>query len=174
MVNNYTIFKTFIRENSIKNEIDFYSLIRSKFDDIYNYNGSFFNRQTLPILINTTRKGNVNEIKCKQKFTEYAKSKGLNIVVVDPTIEEDVTGIDGKFNHNGVEFTIQIKPFDEYKTIGDKLYAKSAGSLSIGSVNYLMLYSDKEYIIIKNKNLDPITIKGQVFISPLSSVIYRD
>ena len=171
MVNNYTIFKTFIRENNIKNEIDFYSLIRSKFDDIYNYNGSFFNRQTLPILINT---GNVNEIKCKQKFTEYAKSKGLNIVVVDPTIEEDVTGIDGKFNHNGVEFTIQIKPFDEYKTIGDKLYAKSAGSLSIGSVNYLMLYSDKEYIIIKNKNLDPITIKGQVFISPLSSVIYRD
>ena len=174
MVNNYTIFKTFIRENSIKNEIDFYSLIRSKFDDIYNYNGSFFNRQTLPILINTTRKGNVNEIKCKQKFTEYAKSKGLNIVVVDPTIEEDVTGIDGKFNHNGVEFTIQIKPFDEYKTIGDKLYAKSAGSLSIGSVNYLMLYSDKEYIIIKNKNLNPITIKGQVFTAPLSSVIYRD
>lgn len=174
MVNNYTIFKTFIRENSIKNEIDFYRLIRSKFDDIYNYNGSFFNRQTLPILINTTRKGNVNEIKCKQKFTEYAKSKGLNIVVVDPTIEEDVAGIDGKFNHNGVEFTIQIKPFDEYKIIGDKLYTKSAGSLSIGSVNYLMLYSDKEYIIIKNKKSDPITIKGQVFISPLSIVIYRD
>ena len=82
--------------------------------------------------------------------------------------------IDGKFNHNGVEFTIQIKPFDEYKIIGDKLYAKSAGSLSIGSVNYLMLYSDKEYIIIKNKNLNPITIKGQVFTAPLSSVIYRD
>jgi hypothetical protein len=174
MVNNYTIFKTFIRENSIKNEIDFYRLIRSKFDDIYNYNGSFFNRQTLPILINTTRKGNVNEIKCKQKFTEYAKSKGLNIVVVNPTIEEDVKGIDGKFNHNGVEFTIQIKPFIEYKIIGDKLYAKSAGSLSIGSVNYLMLYSDKEYIIIKNKKSNPITIKGQVFISPLSIVIYRD
>ena len=37
-----------------------------------------------------------------------------------------------------------------------------------------MLYSDKEYIIIKNKNLNPITIKGQVFTAPLSSVIYRD
>ena len=35
MVNNYTIFKTFIRENSIKNETDFYRLIRSKFDDVY-------------------------------------------------------------------------------------------------------------------------------------------
>ena len=174
MVNNYTIFKTFIRENTIEDAITFYRLFISNFENIYHYNGDFFIRQTLPILINTTRKGNVNEIKCKQKFTEYAKSKELNIVVVDPTIEEDVTGIDGKFNHNGVEFTIQIKPFDEYKIIGDKLYAKSAGSLSIGSVNYLMLYSDKEYIIIKNKNLNPITIKGQVFTAPLSSVIYRD
>ena len=174
MVNNYTIFKTFIRENGIKNETDFYSLIRSKFDDIYNYNGSFFNRQTLPILINTTRKGNVNEIKCKQKFSEFAKSKNLNIVITDPTVAEDVNGIDAKFTHNGREFTIQIKPFSEYKTIGDKLYAKSAGSLSVGSVNYLMLYSDTEYIIIKNTPNDPITIKGDVFTSPLSNVIYRD
>jgi len=100
MVNNYTIFKTFIRENSIKNETDFYSLIRSKFDDVYNYNGSFFNRQTLPILINTTRKGNVNEIKCKQKFADFAKSKNLNIVITDPTVAEDVKGIDAKFIHN--------------------------------------------------------------------------
>jgi hypothetical protein len=173
MVNNYTIFKTFIRENSIQDSITFYRLIKSSFDDIYHYNGSFFTRQTLPILINTTRKGNVNEIKCKQKFIEYAKSKGLNIVIVDPTIDEDVKGIDAKFNHNGGEFTIQIKPFNEYKIIGDKLYAKSAGSLSVGSVNYLMLYSDTEHIIIKNKKLDPITIKGEVFITNLSSVIYR-
>ena len=36
-----------------------------------------------------------------------------------------------------------------------------------------MLYSDTEYIIIKNKKLDPITIKGEVFITNLSSVIYR-
>ena len=174
MVNNYTIFKTFIRENGIKNETDFYNLIRSKFDDIYNYSGSFFNRQTLPILINTTRKGNFNEIKCKQKFADFAKSKNLNIVITDPTLAEDVNGVDAKFTHNGREFTIQIKPFSEYKTISDKLYAKSAGSLSVGSVNYLMLYSDTEYIIIKNTPNDPITIKGDVFTSPLSNVIYRD
>lgn len=174
MVNNYTIFKTFIRENNIKNEIDFYNLIRSNFHDIYNYNGSFFSRQTLPILINTTRKGNVNEIRCKQKFSDFAKSKNLNIVTIDPTVSEDVDGIDAKFTHNGREFTIQIKPFNEYKIIGDKLYAKSAGSLSVGSVNYLMLYSDKEYIIIKNTKDSPITIKGDVFTSPLSNVIYRD
>jgi hypothetical protein len=71
MVNNYTIFKTFIRENKIKDENTFYSLLESKFDDVYHYSGSFFKRQSLPILINTSRKGNVNEIKCKQKFAEF-------------------------------------------------------------------------------------------------------
>jgi hypothetical protein len=174
MVNNYTIFKTFIRENKITDADTFYRLLESKFDDVYHYNGSFFKRQTLPVLINTTRKGNVNEIKCKQKFIEYAKSKNLNIVITDPTVAEDVDGIDAKFIHNGRSFTIQIKPFSEYKTIGDKLYAKSAGSLSVGTVNYLMLYSDTNFIIIKNLTTDPIRIKGDVFITSLSSVIYKD
>jgi hypothetical protein len=174
MVNNYTIFKTFIRENKITDADTFYRLLESKFDDVYHYNGSFFKRQTLPVLINTTRKGNVNEIKCKQKFIEYAKSKNLNIVITDPTVAEDVDGIDAKFIHNGRSFTIQIKPFSEYKTIGDKLYAKSAGSLSVGTVNYLMLYSDTNFIIIKNLTTDPIRIKGDVFIASLSSVIYKD
>jgi hypothetical protein len=173
MVNNYTIFKTFIRENKITDADTFYRLLESKFDDVYHYNGSFFKRQSLPILINTTRKGNSNEIKCKQKFVEYAKSRNLNIVIVDPTVAEDINGIDAKFNHNGREFTIQIKPFTQYKTIGDSLYAKSAGSLSIGSVNYLMLYSDTEYIIAKNPTATPIRIKGDVFIAPLSNVLYH-
>jgi hypothetical protein len=173
MVNNYTIFKTFIRENKIKDENTFYTLLESNFNDVYHYNGSFFKRQSLPILINTTRKGNVNEIKCKQKFAEFAKSKNLNIVIVDPTVAEDVNGIDAKFTHNGREFTIQIKPFTDYKTIGDKLYAKSAGSLSVGSVNYLMLYSDTEYIIMKNASTSPIIIKGDVFTSPLSNIIFK-
>jgi hypothetical protein len=161
------------RENKIKDENTFYSLLESKFDDVYHYSGSFFKRQSLPILINTSRKGNVNEIKCKQKFAEFAKSKNLNIVIVDPTVAEDVNGIDAKFTHNGREFTIQIKPFTDYKTIGDKLYAKSAGSLSVGSVNYLMLYSDTEFIIMKNASTSPIIIKGDVFTSPLSNVIFR-
>lgn len=174
MVNNYTIFKTFIRENNIQDENTFYTLLTSSFDDVYHYNGSFFKRQALPILINTTRKGNINEIKCKQKFIDYAKSKNLNIAITDPTVAEDVDGVDAKFIHNGREFTIQIKPFSQYKTIDDKLYAKSAGSLSVGTVNYLMLYSDTEYIIIKNLTTEPIRIKGDVFITPLSNVIYKD
>ena len=171
MVNNYTVFKTFIRENGIKDKDTFYSLMRYKLYDVYHYNASFFNRQTLPVLINTTRKGNVGEIKCKKKFTEYANSKELNILIDDPTLEEDIRGIDGKFSHEGKEFTMQIKPFTKYETINDVLYASSDGSLSIGSIDYLILYSDTEYIIIKNPSKNPITIDGKFFVSPVSNVL---
>ncbi len=170
MVNNYTVFKTFIRENGIKDKYTFYSLMRSKLYDVYHYNASFFNRQTLPVLINTTRKGNIGEIKCKQKFTEYANSKGLNIIIDIPTLEEDIRGIDGKFSHEGKEFTMQIKPFTKYEEL-DNMYVQSDGSLSLGSIDYLILYSISEYIIVKNSIKNLIKIDGNNFICPLDSIL---
>lgn len=174
MVNNYTVFKKFIRVNKIKDENTFYRLLETNFNDVYHYNGIFFNRETLPIIMRTSKRGNINEIKCKQKFSDFAESKGLNIVITDPTVTEDVNGIDAKFTHNGRVFTIQIKPFTDYKKVGDFIYIKSAGSLSVGDVNYLMLYSDAEYIIAKNSPKDSIKIKGDMFIIPVSNVAYRD
>lgn len=174
MVNNYTIFKTFIRENEITSEDIFYNLLISNFDDVYHYNGVFFKRQTLPILINTTRKGNEAEKICKEKFTQFAKSKNLNIIIEDPTIEEDVNGIDAKFYHNNRYITIQIKPFTNISYVDDEMYIKSSGSLSIGSVDYLMLYrQNTEYIILKNTLSSPIKIKGDTFISPLHNILVK-
>ena len=180
MVNNYTIFKTFIRENNIRNDVDFYKLIRANFHNIYNYNGDFFKRQSLPILINTTRKGNIGEIKSKSKFIEYAKSVGLDITIIDPTMEEDIRGIDAKFKYNKREIKIQIKPFTYYenkKSIRyseSEIHVKSNGSLSVESIDYLMLYSDNNYIIIKNIPSSRIQIKGDIFVAPLSNVLYCD
>lgn len=172
MVNNYTVFKKFIRENKIVDEITFYKLIEYKFDDVYNYNGSFFKRQTLPILINTVRRGNHNETVCKEKFTEYAKGKGLNITIQDPSVDEDIKGVDAKFEHNGRVFTIQIKPFSEAKeTDNDIVNIVSSGSLSIGSVDYLMLYSGSQFILCKNTKNTPIKIHGNTFIVTKSNAI---
>lgn len=172
MVNNYLVFKNFIRENAIRDASTFYALLESNFADVYHYEGDFFKRQSLPILINATRKGNYNEIRAKAKFVEYAESQGLDITVTDPTLDEDLRGIDAKFRHKGKELTIQIKPFTQYKIEADKLYAKSPGSLSINSVNYLMLYSGREYLIIKNLVKSKIEIVGDNFIAPFSNVIY--
>lgn len=177
MVNNYTIFKTFIRENGITTEDAFYNLLENDFNDVYHYNGVFFKRQTLPILINTTRKGNKAEKLCKEKFADFAKSKNLNIIIEDPTIEEDVRGIDAKFSHNNRYITIQIKPFTKISYVDDDMLIKSNGSLSIGLVDYLMLYrinpNDIQYVILKNTLASPIKIKGDTFISPLHNLLIK-
>ena len=173
MVNNYTIFKKFIKVNKIKDESTFYRLILNSFDDIYHYNGDFFMNETLPILINTTRKGRLFEKESLDRFVEYAAGKGLNINIINPTVEEDIKGIDAKFISNAArEYTIQVKPFTSVYKKGDDFYAKSSGSLSLG-VNYLILYSDKgsKYIMLKNPPSYPIRISGEFFVYKKENIL---
>ena len=170
MVNNYTVFKKVILYNNIKNEDDFYNYITSHFDDIYGYNGVFFSSETLPILINTTRKGNINEKKSLERFAEYAKSKELNIVIQYPTISEDVEGIDGKFIHNSRTFTIQVKPFTSYIISDVGIRVKSIGSVSVNT-DYLVLYKNDSYIILKNPERRSIKIEGDNFITSKPNIL---
>jgi len=170
MVNNYTIFKNVILLNKITNEDDFYDYMELHFDDIYGYNGSFFNRESLPILINSSRKGNINEKKSLERFVQYAKTKGLNIVTQSPTNSEDIDGIDGKFTHNGRIFTIQIKPFTSYVMSEDKIRVRSVGSVSVNT-DYLVLYNNDSYIILKNPERRSISIESDNFITSKSNVL---
>jgi len=173
MVNNYTIFKRFIIDNQITDEETFYSLIISNFDDIYHYNGDFFKRNSLPILINTTRKGNINEKRSIDKFEQIVRDKGFNITVKAPTIEEDIRGIDGKFSYIDKDYTLQIKPFSSFVVEGDVFKAKSDGSLSLG-VDYLILYREDDYIILKNQKSNPIRISYNYFVYNQSNIVYSD
>lgn len=165
MVNNYTVFKRIIIDNSIKTSVEFYEYMIANLEDIYHYGGEFFKANTLPILINTTRKGNAGETSSKKKFTEYAVSKGLDIKVENPTIVEDIKGIDAKFYFKSRFYHIQIKPFNGYIKIGNKHYFKSEGSLSTGNIDYMILYSDKgDFVLLKNTPADPIGIAGNKFV----------
>lgn len=171
MVNNYTVFKRFIYDNKITNEKDFYEKISSQFDNVYHYNGDFFNRNTLPIVMNTYKKGNINERKSLNKFQEIVNKKGININIDSPTLEEDLDGIDGKFSLNGKEYTIQVKPFSSLNSRMGKFYAKSDGSLSL-SVDYLILYKNNEYIILKNPKNNSIKIESQYFVYNEKNIVY--
>jgi hypothetical protein len=168
MVNNYTIFKTFIRENRITNERDFYQKIESSFADIYSPDGDFFKRQTLPILINTTRKGNRLEQKAKEAFVRFAKTKGLTIELVNPTISEDIKGIDSKFIHNGKTYTIQVKPLSNVTDIDNNIEVVSDGSLSL-STDYLIVVGGVKIVIARSKN---VSIIGNRFVIPKVDVLW--
>jgi len=172
MVNNYTIFKSFIRENNIKDEITFYRLINSKLDDIYNYNGDFFNRKTLPILINTSRKGNIGERNSLEFFKKsLQEKKGISVNFISPTIEEDISGIDAKFIWLGKEITIQVKPYDRVFTneLTRKVKAHSQGSLSLNT-DYLIIYNLQSFIIVKGKD---VIIEGNFFIFQEDKVVAK-
>lgn len=172
MVNNYTVFKSFIKENKIKDENTFYNLMESNFSDIYHYNGDFFKKETLPILINTTRKGNINEKKSLDKFKEVLLNRNIEIDILSPNLQEDVKGIDGKFLFNGRTYTIQVKPFTNVSMISSGLFkAKSKGSLSLG-VDYLVLYQENDYIILRNPKSNPISIEGENFIYNVENILF--
>jgi hypothetical protein len=176
MVNNYTIFKAVIKYFQIDNEGDFYNIVQDNLEFIYNFESDFFIQNTLPILINTTRRGNIGEKICKAVFSRFAKNKGLNIRLENPTIEEDISGIDAKFIYEGKYIYIQIKPFNQ-SNINDTNYTiKSQGSLSLGAdISYLMLYDNRRRIIIaKNTKKSPILIKGEYFVIPKENVSYNN
>lgn len=168
MVNNYTIFKTVIRLNNIKDGDSFYRFMLSNLNDIYSPNGNFFKTQSLPILINTSRRGNIFEKKAIEFFTSFAKNKGLDIIIRNPSIQEDIKGIDFIFNNKGMDYTVQVKPLVEYKYVGDEIFLKSNGSLSINT-NYLILCNESECIILRNPVNDKIRISGDYFVTNQSN-----
>ena len=94
----------------------------------------------------------------------------MNIVVVDPTIEEDVTGIDGKFNWKGKTITIQVKPYDKEVILEDgKVEVSSPGSLSL-STDYLILYKNGKYIIVRGEN---VKIEENNFVFQKDKIVAR-
>jgi hypothetical protein len=159
-------------------------------NNIYHYDGNFFERETLSILVNTTRKGNDEEKKAKEVFNNYAINNKIQIIIQDPTLEEDINGVDFKFIHNGKTFTVQVKPYEYYEIIADSdlpvsfsdnakknlsnisqsIRVKSSGSLSLNT-NYLILYKDGNYIILKNPSNNRIKIVGNEFTTDKSNIL---
>ena len=175
MINNYTIFKAFIKNNNIKSASDFVNKLIENFDDVYHYDGYFFNKHTKYILNRTKSKGKTAESLVFDKFKEFSKSKGLDIDIIEPTKEEDIQGMDGYFVYKGKKYTIQVKPgIGGLLKYSEGFYKmRSQGSLSLNT-NFLFLYEGNKYIFIKNKKDSPIIIKGEYFIFNEDNIVYSD
>jgi len=162
MVNNYTIFKTIIKDNFIRTEEAFYHYMTNNLEAIYNWKGKYFKSFTLPILISTSRRGNVGEQNSLRFFKQsLQEKKGISVNFIPPTVEEDISGIDGKFIWLGKEVTIQVKPYDTatISTSTRKVKIHSQGSLSLNT-DYLVVYKGQSFIIVRGKD---VTIEGNNF-----------
>lgn len=168
MVNNYTVFKKIIELENLNTEEEFYNYMRNNLNEVYHFNGKYFKTVTLPILIATTRRGNVGEINSLKFFTQELNNKmGITVDIIRPTVEEDVSGIDGKFVWNNKEITIQVKPFTSIVKSDDKVKVYSQGSLSL-STDYLILYKSDSFIILRGRD---VSIKGSYFESNLDKIV---
>lgn len=173
MVNNYTVFKKIIFLNKIKTEDEFYSFMIEHLEDIYHYDGKYFNTVTLPIIINTSRKGNRGEQNSLRFFEDAIFNKtNIKITVQEPTLAEDISGIDGKFMWNGKEVTIQVKPYTTASISKSTrlVTIHSQGSLSLNTT-YLIVYNGSRFIAIKGKDVE---IKGNTFVFPESAIVAKN
>jgi hypothetical protein len=176
MVNNYTVFKGIIEAEGINTEEGFYNYMVANLFDVYNYGGTHFDKITLPILVATTRRGNIGEQKALFFFKNELMKKGVQCTIIPPTLLEDGQGIDGKFEWNGKLLTIQVKPYDSIMVRDGMVNAFSQGSLSLKiigadkNVDYLVLYNleKKGFVIVRANNT---TIQGNLFIFPEDKVI---
>lgn len=162
MVNNYTIFKAIIKTNFLRTEEAFYHYMTNNLEAIYNWKGKYFKRITLPILIATSKVGNVGETQSLEFFKKTLKEKkGISIEFIQPTVEEDISGIDGKFIWEGKEVTIQVKPYDNatISASSRKVKIHSQGSLSLNT-DYLIVYRGQSFIVVKGKD---VKIEGNLF-----------
>lgn len=166
MVNNMTTFKAIIRDMKLRTEKEFYDFMFENMAEIYGSNGKYF-KNTLYILMNTSRKGDINEVKSIDFFEKVLLSKGHVIKVLPPTLEEDIKGIDGKFDWNGKLVTLQVKPFLNTTMVGNLIKIESQGSLSL-STDYLVLYKDSSYILIRGRD---VKIESKYFIAEFSKII---
>lgn len=176
MVNNYTVFKGIISDQGINTEEGFYNYMVANLFDVYNYGGTHFDKITLPILIATSRRGNIGEQKALAFFKNELMKKNVECIIIPPTLLEDGQGIDGKFAWNGKELTIQVKPYDSIMKRDGMINAFSQGSLSLQivgagkNVDYLVLYNleKRGFVIVRASN---VTIQGNQFVFPEDKVI---
>ena len=141
-------------------------------EDIYHFDGKYFNTVTLPIIINTSRKGNRGEQESLRFFEDAIfKKNNIKIDIQEPTLAEDVSGIDGKFVWNGKEVTIQVKPYTTASISKSTrlVTIHSQGSLSLNT-SYLIVYKAGRFIAIKGKD---VKIEGNNFVFPETAIVAK-
>jgi len=169
MVNNYMLFAFICDTVSLKTFEDFQDFMSkySNLEKFYHYNG-FYNKEVLRILYNTIKKGKIGE-KMSLKFFQdtFNKKSNTEIKIIDPTLIEDLKGIDGKFLFKDTEYTIQVKPCSNIIKDEESIKFLSVGAISL-STHYLILYRKTnnlfEFYILNSKF---VTIQDNFFVYPI-------
>ena len=137
------------RFNIEKNPTALIEFIEENQKDIFDFDGQYFN-WSYEILRAATLAGKRNEKIALQTFKKYQESLGKNIVLEEPTPEQD------KYEHidqfaiiDGERFTIQVKPIDRILSKGDFYEILSKGDVRKVTTDFLILANKTNCFIIR-------------------------
>ena len=176
-VNNRTLLKKIISDpdreiiSGVNNKEDLFSFVKNNTFDLFNHNGKYF-KYVYRLLSNTSKKGKKFESNAFANFIQIAAKKGINVIIEDPTLKEDIYGgIDGTFTYNGKRFTIQVKPLfkmETYQKDPTSYIIFCDGVLKELKTDYLIVTNEKETKVFRSKG---ITVFPSYFIAPKSNII---
>lgn len=151
MVNNRTVFYNICKNERITNSDDFLNFMKdySNLKKYYHYQGSFF-KDIFEILEAATNKGNLGEENSLNHFKWLMSAKNTPVVILKPTLREDISGIDAKFKVGDEMKTIQVKPYETFEIENGFGTATSNGSLSMDTDILILYKSIGKKKVIKN------------------------
>lgn len=176
-MNNRTLLKKIVYDNNreivsgVKTKEDLFKFVEDNQYNLFHPKGKYFDA-VYRLLSSTSKKGSSLEDKSFDKFIRIASSKGVNIIIESPTIEEDKGGIDGIFTLKGKRYTIQVKPLhkiEDYKIDNTKFIAFCDGVLTELKTDYLIVSNDKETRIFRSKGVEA---KGSYFLIPKKNEVF--
>lgn len=152
--NNRKLLNKIVYENQLRTPNELIDFISENKFDLFHYNGIFFN-DIYFLLRNTSELGKRSEIYAFEVLEEYGRKKGIPIKVEEPTLNEDLRGIDGIFTWKNKKYTIQIKPLESC-VVSNKYPGKYIvfcnGSLKDLDVDYFIATNKDKTLIFRAKN----------------------
>lgn len=153
---------------------DLIGFIRSFKNELFSVSGQFFER-IYNRLCGATDKGKLSESKSNSLFMRYSNSKGIEVDLKEPELQQDKDGIDAYFKYKGRIYTIQTKTLYSIKKDGDYYIVYISGDFTDIKTTYLTLIpenSSNSYIF-KGKNVNTkVNKKGVYYEIPVCDLIY--
>jgi hypothetical protein len=180
-VNNRTLFGKIIEKYKLKNVEEFISYIKNNLSRLYDFDGADF-QDNYDLVKNTALKGKRGENACKKKFEKMLFDEyNIEYKIKTSNTSDDISGLDGEFDFNGIPVTLQIKPFTKSIKKNGKIIVYSNGAMNFNT-NYLLLYRETsvkgkyyryDYIFLKNgKNFDKISYDNGRYETSVDYIIY--
>ncbi len=172
-VNNYLLLKKIVLDpdriivSNVNNKEDLFNFIVDHSHDLFHYNGKYFNG-VYNLLANTSKKGKKFEDIAFKEFEEMGRKKGMVVKILDPSVKEDISGVDGIFYFNSKKFTIQVKPLVSIVDNGDVYTVRCEGALKNLITHYLICINGKEVWIFRSSG---ITAHAEHYIIPKINLV---